>query len=283
MRFGIESPTEGACLPCAQFEIPHYTAYKATSGLVIDGKPGEDDWKLAKKSTPFRDLITGEAAMYDTRMAILWDDEFLYVAYWIEEPNLQATLKERDAPIWSENDVELFVAGKNAYYELEINAYGTLYEALFIWKDAYVPAGYDALDTFSPDQPGSKPFNGVGYRTHPRGSRIGFFQWDFLGLISAVHLEGTLNNASDQDKGWTVELALPWSGMKALVIGDDRSLPPKPMDVWRMDFSRFNQYKEAPPAHDSGGWAWSPHGVWDSHIPECFAFIYFSDENIPGK
>jgi len=49
-------------------------------------------------------------------------------------------------------------------------------------------------------------------------------------------------------------------------------------DEWRMDFSRFNQYKEAAPAKDSGGWAWSPHGVWDSHIPELFTRVRFSTQ-----
>jgi hypothetical protein len=47
-----------------------------------------------------------------------------------------------------------------------------------------------------------------------------------------------------------------------------------------MDFSRFNAYREAPPAEDSGGWAWSAHGAWDSHIPEVFPYITFSDEPI---
>jgi hypothetical protein len=61
-----------------------------------------------------------------------------------------------------------------------------------------------------------------------------------------------------------------------LAKADQRALPPRDGDVWRMDFSRFNTYKEAPPAKDSGGWAWSKHGVWDSHIPECFPFIVFS-------
>jgi hypothetical protein len=55
------------------------------------------------------------------------------------------------------------------------------------------------------------------------------------GLERAVHVDGTINDNKDRDRGWTVEL--------------------------RMDFSRFNQYKEAPPAKDPGGWAWSPHGV----------------------
>jgi hypothetical protein len=43
-----------------------------------------------------------------------------------------------------------------------------------------------------------------------------------------------------------------------------------------MDFSRFNQYKEAPSAQDPGGWAWSPHGVWDAHVPEVFPYVAFS-------
>lgn len=69
--------------------------------------------------------------------------------------------------------------------------------------------------------------------------------------------------------------------MKVLTLADHRSAPPKNGDVWRMDFSRFNQYKEAEPAKDSGGWAWSSHGVWDSHVPEVFPFITFSTEPVP--
>ncbi len=35
-----------------------------------------------------------------------------------------------------------------------------------------------------------------------------FFQ---PGLKHAVHLRGTLHNASDTDSGWSVKLAIPWS------------------------------------------------------------------------
>ena len=42
----------------------------------------------------------------------------------------------------------------------------------------------------------------------------------------------------------------------------------------------FNQYKEAKPAEDPGGWAWSPHGVWDSHVPEVFPYVRFSREPV---
>jgi hypothetical protein len=211
---------------------------------------------------------------------VLWDEQYLYAAYWIEEPNLQATLTEQDAPIYQNNDVELFIAGSDAYYEFEINAFGTIYEVLFIWEEAYNNGNYDTIAGLSCDQPGSRPFHGVGYQPHPRGPRIGFFNWDLPGLQSAVFLDGTINDDRDRDRGWTVELALPWSGMSVLAMGDNRSLPPRDQDIWRMDFSRFNQYKEAPPVEDSGGWAWSPHGVWDSHVPECFTYIHFSRDDV---
>ena len=40
--------------------------------------------------------------------------------------------------------------------------------------------------------------------------------------------------------------------------------------------SQRNSSKAPAPAKDSGGWFWTRHGVWDSHIPECFPYIQFS-------
>ena len=100
---------------------------------------------------------------------MLWDDHRLYVGYWVEEPNVTATLTERDSPVYTDNDVELFVAGSDAYYELEINAFGTIYEALFVWDDAYPEGGgYTQDPGLSPDAPGLRPFDGVGFRSSPR-------------------------------------------------------------------------------------------------------------------
>ena len=92
--------------------------------------------RRAQRSAAFVDMVTGEPALYDTRVACLWDERCFYVAYWIAEPQVRATLTERDSFIWKDNDVELFVAGDDCYYELEINALGTVYEAFFVWQDA---------------------------------------------------------------------------------------------------------------------------------------------------
>lgn len=265
--------------PCKVEDIPHYTSHKIDTPIQVDGRLDESVWADAPRSESFRDLISGANTIHETRVAVLWDDTFLYVGYWIEEPNLQATLTERDAHIYTNNDVEFFIAGEDAYYEFEINAYGTIYEVFFIWEEAFERKGYSRMKEFDRNQPGVRPFRGVGYKPHPRGDRIGYWNWDLPGLQSAVFLDGTINDDSDRDRGWTVELAIPWSGLQALTVGSDTPLPPQDQAIWRMDFSRFNQYKEAPPAQDAGGWAWSPHGVWDSHVPACFTFIHFSTQS----
>ncbi len=266
--------------PWPEERIAHYTAYRALAPLSVDGKLDEESWRLAPRSPRFVDLISGQPTIHDTRAAVLWDDEFLYVGFWVEEPFVQATLTERDSLVWTENDIEVFVAGHDGYYEFEINPLGTIYEAAFLWEDRYAAGGYDKVPEFSREAEGYKPWNGVGFTTHPRGPRLGFFRWDLPGLQAGAHVDGTINDNSDRDRGWTAELALPWAGMKWLAAGDNRALPPKDGDVWRMDFSRFNQYREAAPAKDSGGWAWSAHGVWDSHVPELFPYIHFSTKPV---
>ncbi len=268
--------------PWPESRIARYTARRATAPVVVDGRLDEADWKAAEKSPRFTDLGGGERTIHDTRAAGLWDDVNLYVGYWVEEPFVEGNLTERDSLIYTNNDVELFIAGRDAYYEFEINSLGTIYEVFFIWEEAYERAGYAARPEFAHGKEGVGPLNGVGVKNHPRGPRTGHWNWDLPGLRSAVHVDGTVNNNADRDRGWTVELAVPWTGLTQLARQEGRALPPKDGDVWRMDFSRFNQYKEAPPSQDPGGWAWSPHGAWDSHIPELFPHIRFSTQPVGG-
>lgn len=266
--------------PWPEDRIAHYTAYRAPEPLTIDGRLDEKAWRLAPRSPRFVDLITGRPTIHDTRVAVLWDDTHLYAGFWVEEPFVAATLTERDSLIWSENDIEFFIAGQDAYYEFEINPLGTIYEAFFVWEDAYDKGGFAAAPEFSRAADGAKPWNGVGYTTHPRGPRMAYFKWDLPGLRAAAHVDGTINDNSDRDRGWTAEIAIPWSGLHWIAKGDGRALPPRDGDTWRMDFSRFNMYREAPPAEDSGGWAMNAHGIWDSHIPELFSYVHFSTKTV---
>jgi hypothetical protein len=272
--------SSGWVFPCPSNQIAGYTAYRASGRINVDGRLEESSWRTAPKSPRFVDILTGKPAIHDTRAMVLWDDEFLYVGYQAEEPLVHARFTNHNDFIYQDNDLEFFIAGPDAYYEFEINAFNTSYEVFFIWDEAYQRKGFSKAPEFA--RPLLVPFNGVGYTNHPRGGRLGNFKWSFPGMKTATHVDGTVNNDTDRDRGWTVELALPWTGMKWLAT-DGRALPPKEGDVWRMDFSRFNTYKEAPPANDSGGWFWTPHGIWDSHIPECFVFVKFSTNLPPAK
>ncbi len=266
-------------------KVARYTAQRAAAPPVIDGRLDDPVWQAAARSPRFVDLISGRETLHSTQAAVTWDHENLYVAYWIEEPLVRAKFTERDQPIWQDNDVEFFFAGPHAYYEFEINAHGTIYEGVFVWQDSYRKHRFDQLPGLDRSRPdvASQPFNGVGLKNHPRGPRWAFLAWDLPQARIAVHVDGTLNDDSDRDRGWTVELAFPWQQLQPLMRGGRQSLPPKSGDVLRMDFSRFNQYKEAPPAVDSGGWAWSTHGVWDSHVPEVFPLITFSDDLVGAR
>lgn len=260
--------------PCPPGEIARYTAYRTTDPIRVDGRLDEPVWQRAASSPRFIDILSGARTIHDTRATVVWDERNLYVAFRIEEPFVRAKYTNRNDPIYYDNDVEMFIAGRDAYYEFELNAHNTPYEAFFIWADAYESGGFAGAPEFARTR--LKPFNGVDFKTHPRGGRLGQFDWAFPGRQSAVHIDGTLNDDRDRDRGWTVELAFPWQGLDWLARAEQRALPPRDGDVWRMDFSRFNSYKEAPPAKDSGGWVWTRHGVWDSHIPECFAHVRFS-------
>ncbi len=269
----IPTPFPQSLVP--ENELPRYTAVRATTSIEIDGKLDEASWKSARQTSSFVDLISGNKTMHETRSSILWDDDHLYVGFWISEPNVSAKYKQRDDPIYYDNDVEVFIAGKDAYYEFEINAHGTVYEGMFVWEDAYEEGGYSLDPQLKRGLPKVQVFDGVGLKNHPRGKRLAFLAYDFPDFKSAVHVDGTLNDESDIDKGWTVELAFPWKEMKWLAKGDNRSLPPKSGDRWRIDLFRFNRYKAPAPAADSGGWALGKHGVWDSHIPELFPIVTF--------
>jgi len=263
--------------PVRDEDIARYTAFRVAGDITVDGRLDEPDWQRVPRTPRFVDLIHGTETIHNTQAAVMWDDRNLYVGLWIEEPVVRARFTERDSPIYEENDVEFFIAGKDAYYEFEINANNTIYEVFFIWEEAYERGGFDEEPLFRRDgEADVRDFRGVGFANHPRGARRGSWSWDFPGLKTAVCVDGTLNEDGDRDRGWTVELAFPWEGMKWLAKSDGRSLPPRDGDVWRMNMMRFNTYKEAPPARDSGGWAWSAHNVWDSHIPECFPYVTFS-------
>jgi hypothetical protein len=268
--------------PLAQYNLQpaRYTCYRAVEPIIVDGKLDEPSWIAAPRSTPFVDIVTGEPAWFDTRVALLWDDDNLYFGFTAEERDVCARLTERDSKIWEENDLEVFIAGENAYYELEINALNTIYEVMWIWKSELKPGSpYYGRTEFEPAAQRVMVLEGVGGHVHPRGERWGFLDWDYPGLRTSVWVDGIVNRCNHTDRGWTAELALPWTGL--VDLADGRALPPKHGDVWRIDCSRFEKIGRKGEVLDPcDGWTWNRHGHYDSHIPEVFPYVTFSEQPV---
>ena len=201
-----------------------------------------------------------------TRAKLLWDAQYLYIGAEMDEPHLWATLTERDSVIFHDNDFEVFLdpdGDSHDYYELEINALGTEWDLLLV----------------KPYRDGGPALNG----------------FDTPGLLSAVDLRGTLNDPRDVDRGWSVEIAIPWAALESIA---GRPVPPRDGDVWWVNFSRVQWKLDVLPASDGDGpayvkrkdeagkplaednWVWSPQGVIAMHEPESWGLVMFADASV---
>jgi hypothetical protein len=241
----------------AQEGIRRYAAPHVAAPPVIDGRLHDPTWAAVPWSGAFVDIEgdRGPTPRWRTRMKIAWDRDYLYLAAEMEEPHLWATLTTRDAVIFHDNDFEWFIdpdGDTNRYFELEINARGTVWD-LFLDK---------------PYRMGGRADNG----------------WNIIGLQSAVHLDGTLNDPRDTDRGWSAEMAVPW---QAFADSGRTPIPPTPGTRWRINFSRVQweldvqgsgYVKRRGPdgkVLPEANWVWSPQGVINMHIPERWGVVEF--------
>jgi hypothetical protein len=264
-----------------------YTAFRAPHPLVIDGRVDKPVWQAASPTPRFVDIGSGAPAPFGTQARILWDDDNLYIGFEAEEPLVSARYTERDSLIFFENDLEVFIDGVDSYYELEFNALGTIYEVFFVWRDAYRAGSEWAQPRFDVHSPrvhsfsGDHPVNDATFwaGAHPRGTRWAFLDYDMPGLELAVHVDGSLNDPTSIDRGWSAEVRVPWASLADLAHG--RSLPPTPGDTWSIFLGRFEQMPTREAGQTVGlGWSASPHGVNDTHIPASWTRVTFLDRDV---
>lgn len=229
------------CAAAAQQQPLAYDIHYTATPIIADGQLNDAPWNKAQWTSDFID-ITGDAAkapVYRTRVKMLWDDRYLYIAAELQEPHVDGTLTEHDSVIFHDDDFEFFVkpvTNDEPYYEFEMNALNTTW-------DLYL----------------NKPYRLGGKADN---------SWEATGLRSAVHVNGTLNKPGDTDKGWTLEIALPLDAFAS------RQPVPKPVDgtEWRMNFSRV-EYLEGHPREEN--WVWSPQGEINMHIPQHWGYVRF--------
>ena len=236
-----------------------YIVYRTSTPIVVDGKLSEEEWGKAPWSAYFVDIEGSKKPnpQYKTRIKALWDDENIYFAAEMEEPHVWAKLRQRDTVIFHDNDFEIFIdpdGDTHAYYEFETNAFGTPWDLLLL----------------KPYRDGGPAING----------------WDIAGLEVGVHIDGTINNPSDIDKGWSVEVSIPLKVLRECTVGGKL---PEAGTHWRVSFSRvqwrthvengvyvkdINPETGRPFPEDN--WVWSPQGRINMHMPEMWGYFQFS-------
>jgi len=245
--------------PKISFDPEKYICYRAAGPVQVDGNLDEEVWSKVSWSDSFVDIEGSlrPKPRFRTMVKMIWDSDYFYLGAYLEEPDVWATLTKRDSIIFQDNDFEIFIdpdGDTHNYYELEMNALNTVWDLFLV-----------------------KPYRDGGPAIHA---------WDIQGLKTAVKVNGTVNNPGDKDKGWFVEIAMPWEILKEANAA--KSLP-KPGDQWRVNFSRVEyrinvengQYVKAKdPATGKllaeDNWVWSPQGVINIHYPEMWGYVQFS-------
>jgi hypothetical protein len=255
-------------------EPPDYWCYRVAEPLVIDGRLDDPSWKKAPWLGPFVDMGKGTPVRYDTRVAFLWDDEAFYCGFRCEEPDVFGYETVRDGGIGGGEDFEVFILGEGTYYELEMNPLNTLYE-VFWWfvRPLVQQRDYARIDQLFRCQ--RFIYGGLG---DEYDVRHGSFDWDFPGIQSAVHVDGSLNWHKDVDKGWSGEIVFPWAGWGDLAQGV-RSIPPQDGDVWRVGCSRLEYGRDSEGRIAWGrDWSIARHGRVNMHLPGRWPYVIFSTD-----
>ncbi len=186
----------------------------------------------------FRFAWWQEGAKEQTQAKLLWDNEFLYLAYRCQDAHIWAKHTERDSPVYQDDCVEVFTAPNPSkpsnYFNIEMNAAGAF------------------LDQHHPDGPGVP-------MKEP---------WNASGVQIAVTVDGTLNDDSDTDRAWVLEAAIPFTNF----VNVAAHTPPQPGDIWHLNLNRLGG--QTNPQHSQ----WSPSKTARPafHAPQDFGRVVFS-------
>lgn len=215
-----------------------YTVRRTPSPIKIDGRLDEDAWKKAQTFGRFEFPWWKEGRKEQTVARMLWDDEFLYVAYDCRDAHVSATRTERDSQVYKDDCVELFTAPNpkrpHEYFNIEMNVNRAI------------------LDRHHPKGPG-KPQTP---------------NWNAKGIRIATTVDGTLNDDSDTDRGWVLEVAIPFSNFQ-VTTGKPY---PDVGDVWHLNLNRLGG--ETNPQHSQWSPGTTPKPAF--HTPDTFGRVTFS-------
>ncbi len=221
------------------------------------------------RTSRFVDAAAGGVAFLPTDAALAWDDQYLYIDAWLEERDVWTTGESRTGLVWQENTFEVLLAADGALYNLSVNPAGATKELLFIWHDAYQRQGrYDVAD-LNLARCSPMVIGGDAGPHHRRGRRWLFDEWQLVGLRASVNVDGTLNERHEIDRGWRVQLALPWAGLEHLLDG---ARSPIAGQCLRVALAR-HQVLDQRQSRQMVVWSWHVAGEAGLYAPESYPVV----------
>ncbi|MCL7762494.1 carbohydrate-binding family 9-like protein [Polaribacter sp. Z014] len=163
-------------------EPPIFKVSKTNEPIIIDGKMDEAIWsKTESRTFDFTYNDEKPSDKQKTTLRMLWDENNLYLFYELEDKYLNARETERDGAPYFDDCAEIFIIptseSLDTHFCFEINLFKAVNDLLYF--NDYYQGTNTALKTFNPDHQVEVVYN------------------------------GTVNNNSDIDKGWTMELKIP--------------------------------------------------------------------------
>ena len=237
-------------------EPKSYTLFTTKTPVKIDGDLNEKAWLDSPWSDLFID-IEGDlkpAPANKTRVKMIWDEKYLYIAAQLEEPHVWANKRPEKDIIFRDNVFKIFIDPDNNMnddFEIQINPQNNM---LFLIMN-------------KPYRDGGVPVSG----------------WEPIGYQSAVKINGTINRSEDIDNGWTAEIALPLASF-SFNPKDTKQNTRLRINFLRTNFDFSVKDGVYSKALDSTGKAfpphyacWSPQGIINMHYPERWGYTIFSE------
>ncbi len=226
-----------------ELERPIYVAYRTSVPPVMDGKLNDPVWQKAPSTGRFR-TYNNRLAQKRTEAKVAWDARHLYIAFEMDDDDIFSTYKRRDDPLFQQEVVEFYIdANRNRrdYIELQVSPAGMIFDSFF--------------DTYrSP-----RPWGRLAYDS---------------GMTVAVDVRGTLNQRNDRDRGWSVEMRLPFER-----LGPALNLPPLDGDEWSINMYRLERSRYS--ANEDHAWSPVTTGIGgDYHNLARFGTLRFSTRDL---
>ena len=174
-------------------------SYFTNQKINIDGDLAE--WEGLDNQIMIQDQHPNQGGKHrmlsDNKVTIysLWDPEYLYLAFYVLDQDLRAVQTEKDhRQLYMDDMVEFLIDPNN-----------------------------DRTDQWLGDDI-VYHINAAGAKKDDRGTAEGISNADWDGIaIYAIHLMGSLNDTTDLDNGYSVEIAIPWSELD-ITPGDNTAI-----------------------------------------------------------